>query len=169
MLRRCIRCFLLPVFLLTAVCNKSVDTGAPETSASGTWHYSIQPLLNIITDTLNIWLKIDNDQSYSLELIERSDKLLYSSKGTWEATDDSIYLTGRDCLILDTSTDPDSIVSLDDTICEKPIPLNLPSKPDLWKIETTNLTPMLSAFPIQLDTSVITVFFPEIPLKKQGD
>ncbi|MBN1759404.1 MAG: hypothetical protein JW863_13840 [Chitinispirillaceae bacterium] len=170
MLRQFISLSLLPAaFIVITACNDPVDTNPPETSATGTWHYALPPVPGITTDTLNIWLEIKNNESYSLELIERADKLLYSSKGTWEATDDSIFLTGNDCHILDTSTDPDSIVVLDDTTCEKPIPLGLPEKTDKWTVETASLASMLVAFPIpEALVEQIPIFFPEIPLQKEN-
>ena len=169
MLNRYIRLSLLPAALLAVTaCNDPVDTNPPEITTEGRWHYSIQPLLDIITDSLNIWLEINTDATYSLELIERSDKLLYSSKGSWEATDDSIFLTGSNCLILDTSTDPDSIIPLDETTCERPIPLELPNEPDKWTVKTASLASMLVAFPIP-DSVIesIPIFVPDIPLQKE--
>lgn len=127
-------------------------------------------IYSITTDTLNIWLDVNDDGSYRLELIERDSKLLYSSKGSWEETSDSIILTGSNCLILDTSTEPDSIIPLEDSLCEAPIPLELPSSENAWAIKTASLTTMLTAFPIPADAfDAILAFLPEIPLEKESD
>lgn len=171
MLLTCSRYFLpLMALLIITGCEKPVDENSPEPSQIGMWHYALPPLYSITTDTLNIWLEVINDATYSLELIERDDKLLYSSKGTWEATTDSIFLTGNDCRILDTSTEPDSMVTLEDSLCEIPIPLEPPDEESTWTIETANLAAMMNAFPIPAElTSQIPIFFPEIPLEKESD
>ncbi len=153
--------------------STKTDTTKTDTStttpsiAEGTWHYALPPIPTITTDTLNIWLDVVNDSSYSLRLIERSDKKLFSSDGEWRETEDSVFLTGSECVILDTTANPDTLAPLDDSLCSTPISLPQPETAMKWIIKTQSLTVMLSAFPIspQLAASIPS-FFPEIPLVK---
>ena len=171
---------LLSVTFLTALffavtCDQAVsnddptdqDTTTTPSIAEGTWHYALPPIPTKTTDTLNIWLDVVNDSSYSLRLIERSDKKLFSSYGKWRETEDSVFLTGSECEILDTTANPDTLAPLDDSLCSIPIPLPQPETATKWTIKTRSLTVMLRAFPISPeDAELILVIFTEIPLAK---
>lgn len=136
----------------------------------GDWKFSINPVNGITTDIINLNLAIAADTSYTLELQEQSGKMLFSHYGTWEATNDSIFLNGAECMILDTATDPDSLKPLDNTSCAVPIPLALPTKPDTWTIQTKSLSIVMNAFPIadNLKASLF-IIFREFILERQPE
>ena len=162
---------LLALLFFAVNCDKPVDNDDPETSVPGNWRYAFPPIPGVTTDTLTIRLTVNSTtDDYTLELIERADKKLFSSTGIWTETDDSIFLTGTECTILDTTADPDTLAALDQATCETPIALQKPEKEELWTIQTQSVSPMLAAFPIpEAFASLIPQFFPEIPLKKVED
>lgn len=152
---------------------KDTPTTQPNDSVPsfvGDWKFSINPVNGITTDVINLNLAVAADTSYTLELQEESGKMLFSHYGTWEATDDSIFLKGTECMILDTATDPDSLKPLDDTACAAPIPLALPLEPDSWKIQSKSLSIVMNAFPIadNLKASIF-IIFKEFDLDRQPE
>ena len=147
------------------------NTAEKNISPIGNWEIPINPIsiasTEIIPDTLNIILQVKEDSKYHLELNQHSDKILFSSDGMWQTTDDSIYLNGTECTILDTSSDPDTLVPLDNSTCSIPIPLPYPQSETAWEIKTSNLAVLLSAFPIDSTYSTaIPQLIPKITLYK---
>ncbi len=156
--------------------DKSVDDGGdntPKPDYVGEWDCGIGPIDMLKIDRFNIILNINENRTFLIELNQRSEKILYKSEGKWEATADSIFLFGRECFILDTLPDPDTLAPLADSLCGIPIPLSLPEKKEgeeiaEWYIETENLAVLLSAFP--LDTGIVQLiprFLPILPLEKK--
>ncbi|MBN1308293.1 MAG: hypothetical protein JXA18_10280 [Chitinispirillaceae bacterium] len=158
----------LIVAVAMAGCNCTNDPeGNRRSSPVGYW---VLPITDLIPDTMNIILDINEDATFHLELNQRSEKVLFQSEGGWETRGDSIVLDGDECLILDTVPDPDTLAHLADSICKAPIPLNLPEEEKTWRIRTSSLALMLSAFPI--DEEVIALFialFSSIMLTKEGE
>ena len=159
-------CLVVGGFLLSLLnCNNNPTE--ENISAIGNWEIPIHPIPKVITDTLNIVLEVRENSEYHLELNQRSEKILFSSDGMWQTTDDSIYLNGTECTILDTSSDPDTLVPLDETTCSMPIPLPFPQSETAWEIKTSNLAVLLSAFPIDSAYStMITTIITKIELHK---
>ena len=153
--------------------RESVDNTPPETTTPdfiGKWSCSIGPFASLIPDKFNVVLILNEDTTFSLELNQRSEKTLFSSEGTWESTDDSIFLNSSECKILDTVPDPDTLATLADSICTVPIPLTLPDAKTEWVIQTANLMVMLSAFPIDpLLIASIPTFIQIITLNKEEE
>jgi len=162
---------LLSIALLQIACSKEpVDTDQPETVTPdyiGSWHLLILPAGDFIPDTLNIVMDINEDSTYSLELNQASRKTLFSSEGTWEATDDSLYLHGNECMILETVGD--TLEPLAEDMCSEPISLLQPEKADEWNIQTSNLMVMMSALPIPSEAlAAISMFMADIKLTKEN-
>ena len=155
-------------------CTKEpVDNTPPETttqSVIGNWQRSIGPIAALNIDLLNITLIISEDSTFSLELNQNSEKVLFSSEGHCVITEDSIFLNSSECMILDTVPDPDTLAPLADSVCTVPIPLALPEAKAEWDIQTANLAVMLSAFPIKPELiSSIPIFIPIITLVKEEE
>jgi hypothetical protein len=146
--------FFLSVVTLFC-CNKNSDPESPD--FIGKWQLSLQPIPNIIPDTMSLNLIIDANNTYTLTVIERTDKTLFSSEGTWETTTDSITLSGEACKMLDTSATPDTLEAVGASICSTPIVLSIPSDPTLWTIKTSSLEVPLSALPINSE-QLVAVF-----------
>ncbi|MBN1576034.1 MAG: hypothetical protein JW913_05750 [Chitinispirillaceae bacterium] len=143
------------------------DDPESERSPVGYWHI---PIAGIISDTMNIILDVNDDATFTLELNQRSEKVLFRSEGGWEATGDSIFLGSDQCMILDTVPDPDTLAPLADSICQAPIRLNLPEEAETWKIRTSSLAVMLSAFPIEKEKiDLFLGFVSLITLTREGE
>ena len=134
----------------------------------GYWHLPINPVPNFIPDTLTIVLEINEDNTFSLELNEPSEKKLYQSNGEWSADEDSIFLSSSECMLLDTTPSPDTLEPLADSICEQPIPLPHPQSVKEWTIKTESLKTLLLAFPInQSDIEQVLNILRVLTLKKK--
>ena len=137
--------------------NNDPDTGEDTgKSVVGYWEEIIPATAPYIPDTLEIHLVIkDSDSSFFLTVIERApvnSDTLYKHSGSWrinnnDVPEDSLYLYGEECSIIDTTADPDTLKSLHDTICTDTVVLDTTgSSSDKWVIKMKSLTPFLEAF-----------------------
>ena len=167
----CIQVVVLITFILcSCVNNPTEDTTTTEDKTApvgGDWQMSIPPFSGLLADTFNIVMNIDNDSTFHLELNERSQKILFSSDGEWSATDDSLFLVGSECKLLDTLPDPDTLKAFDESVCGRTISLPRPQSETDWKIKTESLAYMLQAFPMDSTTaSQIPLILPALTFKK---
>lgn len=164
-------------------CNKSGSsptdgtTSDPVTPAFvGSWQFPLPPILNILTDTMHLNLTMDTNHTYKLEVIERTDKTLFSSNGTWESipdatiksVPDSVRLIGEQCKMLDTSATPDTLKIMSEADCSTPIVLSAPKASDaVWLIKTSSLSVPLSVLPInQTQLLLVISVVQTLPLTK---
>ena len=160
---------LLTVIIFLNQCNNPEQpTEVSSEAFIASWDINIPPLGTFIPDTLNIVLDLNDDKTFSLELNERTEKILYQSEGDWSFNDDSIFLQNNECLLLDTTANPDSLAPLADSICEQPIPLPHPQTDNEWTIQTASLQSLLLAFPVEQDQiENIVKFLKVITLDKE--
>lgn len=112
------------------------------------WQFGIPKVQGITTDSIYVNLDIAADSTYELELVQANGKMLLSHHGEWESSDDSIFLTGTECMLLDTATEPDSLKPLDDSICSSSIALKQPPETGTWNVKLGDLEVLIQAFPV---------------------
>jgi hypothetical protein len=137
---------------------------------AGDWKLTVMPMPPIIQDSLVLDFNIKTDSTYTLQVIDPPEKILFSNAGTWSAYDTVMYLSGDSCAALDTATNPDSLKALSDSICSAPITIpmriNTGHTTWTWTITGASLGPAVDAFPIPADAKA-TVKLADFTLEKQ--
>jgi hypothetical protein len=130
----------------------SNELGGEVTNAPGVWSTTLGPIGTMIPDPLSITFDIVADSSYTMRVEEQGDTetadTLFHQYGVWTVMgEDSLRLTGTECMIIDTSADPDTLKTVGQDICSMPLTLPAPAE-TVWVIKPAALGPALSAFPI---------------------
>lgn len=159
------------VFALVTGCNPKESTLTPEEEGTprfiGKWAFVMEPIpLLSLMDTFSLSLTIKQDKSYNINALQRSDKTLFNSDGTWQATSDSITLIGASCMALDTLSD--QLTAIPESTCATPITLPLPQSDSLWTIKTANFTVALASLPVPKDmVAQLPLLIQTIKLKRK--
>jgi len=148
---------LLVTFILTIIgCNPKSSAVSPDTTVPdetipqfvGTWVFVLAPIPTLsLNDTFSLSLTIKQNNTYNINALQRSDKTLFSSDGTWHSTVDSLTLIGDSCMALDTLSN--ELTAIPDSTCATPITLPHPQSNSLWRIKTANFMVALSSLPVQ--------------------
>ncbi len=158
---------IVAALLLCTSCHKSPNSPPESLDPDGDWNLAVTPNEQLGLDSMNIFLDIQSDNTYLLKLEDGTGKTLFSSSGQWNSTNDSIFLLGEECMILDTLPDPDTLSQLTDSICGMPVALQLPKSDDEWNITTRSLSAMLSAIPMKPEyREMVYALLPTITLSK---
>jgi hypothetical protein len=119
---------------------------------AGDWKLEILPSGEMIPDSIIVDFRVNQDSTYSLLVIDLPEKIIFSHTGTWNASGDTMYLAGTECMALDTALEPDSLTQLPDSICSRPIsiPMVLDTlhEPWQWLIYGSSLGAAIDAFPV---------------------
>lgn len=143
-------------------CNK--ETTDPDTpDVIGTWTFQLPSL---IADSMNLNLKFIDDKNYEIELVEKEDKQLFSSEGTWSFESDSIKLVGAECAVIDTVANPDTLMPLSEATCSTPIVIAPPDSPESWEITTSTMRAPLAALIAEPMLTTVIQAFQIIPLSR---
>jgi len=137
----------------------------------GDWEEVFHATPPLIPFDLTINLSIaEQDSTFKLNLVENAQEnsdTLYMHSGTWRIGKsgsrggDSLYLFGKECYLIDTTADPDTMKQLSDSEAEQTITLDTTrTENDEWIINLGNLkTLMTSMLPSEAIEFVSTIDF----------
>jgi hypothetical protein len=146
-------------------CNKSAvddDPGDVDSIPAfvGFWQFGIAKVLDITSDSIYVNFDINADSTYTLDVEQADGKMLMTHHGQWEAGEDSITLSGSDCMVLDTATG--NLVTLDDSICSLPIKVQQPPETGQWIVKMSDMAVLIRAFPVN---ATYTAFLSAMTIK----
>ncbi len=112
-------------------------------SPVGTWYNEIKA--GLMTDhAIGIDFSVHESNEYRILVVEVGDDTLALHSGTWDTTADSITLRGDLCRVLDTTANPDTLMSMPDSICMAPFTLTRPTA-QTWIVATAPLHPIVES------------------------
>jgi len=164
---------LASLFITIIGCNPknsavSPDTNVPEDIAPrfvGTWVFVLKPMFTLV-DTISLSLTVEKDSAFNITVLQRKDKTLFKSDGSWDASSDSVTLTGESCMMLDTLGD--TLVAMAESDCATPITLPYPKSDSLWTIKTSSFSVALSSLPVPKATlDILLPFLQVIELQRK--
>jgi hypothetical protein len=146
-------------------------------SIVGEWEEEIPVIPSLIPVKLLVNLSIlSADSSFLLSVVETdqaNNDTLYKHSGTWRLgksntrSEDSLYLFGKECHLIDTTADPDTMIQMANSIAEQTIVLDTSGTGSgVWKIKLSSLTPFMSSMLPPLVVSVASTMELEFERKE---
>lgn len=125
--------------------------------AAGLWLDTMPQMPPFLTSDLEIKFEIKTDSSYDIEMMETDTKKhLFIHRGTWSEDDDSVYVYGNTCKVLekegDTLTDNSDLCGYSIGIRKN---IDVSKSPDLWELKGSDMEFLLEGMDLGVSTSLL--------------